>query len=126
MSEKASLVPRDDLPAQLPRIGAEYFMPEALELCRSLKGRQVSDLSDDEILMLAFTAAQAALVKHVEPGNRDAEETLNTILSVLDHNTIVQAEMRKLHALRLWSLKRIGSKELRDSGPTPHKRKGSP
>jgi hypothetical protein len=71
--------------------------------------------------MLAFTAAQAALVKHVEPGNQDAEETLNTILSVLDHDTIVQAEMRKLHALRLWSLKRIGSKELRGSAPAPRK-----
>jgi hypothetical protein len=100
MSDKASLVPRDDLPAQLPRIGAEYFTPEALELCRNLKGRQVSDLSDDEILMLALTAAQAALMKHVEPGHRDAEETLNTILSVLDHDTIVQAELRKLHSMR--------------------------
>jgi hypothetical protein len=99
MSEKASLVPRDNLPAQLPRIGAEYFMPEALELCRSLKGRKASDLSDDEVLMLALTAAQAALMKHVEPGNRDAEETLNTILGVLDHDNVVQAEMRKLHAL---------------------------
>jgi inorganic pyrophosphatase/exopolyphosphatase len=67
---------------------------------RSLKGRQVSDLSDDEILMLALTAAQAALMKHVEPGHRDAEETLNTILSVLDHHTIAQVELRKLHSLR--------------------------
>jgi hypothetical protein len=123
MKDKASLVRRDELPTQLPRSGAEYFMPEAVELCRSFKGRQVSDLSDDEILMLAFTAAQAALVKHVEPGNQDAEEILNTILSVLDHETIVQAEMRKLHALRLWSLKRIGSKELRDSVPVPRNRK---
>jgi hypothetical protein len=96
MSEKASLVPRDSLPAEL-RIEAEYFTPEALELCRSLKGRQASD---DEILMLALTAAQAALLKHAEPGNRDTEETLNTILGVLDHDTIVQAELRKLHSLR--------------------------
>jgi hypothetical protein len=50
--------------------------------------------------MLALTAAQAALMKHVEPGHRDAEETLNTILSVLDHDAIVQAELRKLHSLR--------------------------
>jgi hypothetical protein len=99
MNEKASLIPRDDLPAQLPRIGAEYFTPEALELCRNLKGRKASDLSDDEVLMLALTAAQAALLKHVEPGNRDAEETLNTILAVLDHDQIVQAEMRKLHSI---------------------------
>jgi hypothetical protein len=100
MNGKTPLGPRKDLPAQLPRIGAEYFSPEALELCRNLKGRQVSDLSDDEILMLALTAAQAALAKHVEPGNKDAEDTLNTILSVLDHHEIVQAEMRKLHRMR--------------------------
>jgi len=48
--------------------------------------------SDDEILILALTAAQAALVKHVEPWHRDAEETLNTTMSVLDRDTIVQAE----------------------------------
>jgi hypothetical protein len=100
MNQKAPLGPREDLPAQLPTIGAEYFTPESLELCQSLKGRQVSDLSDDEILMLALTAAQAALAKHIEPGNKDAEDTLNTILSVLDHHEVVQAEMRKLHRMR--------------------------
>jgi hypothetical protein len=42
---------------------------------------------------------------HQQPGNRDAEETLNTILSVLDHDTIVQAELRKLHAMRRLSPK---------------------
>lgn len=103
MSKDGSLVPRDDLPAQMPGIGAEYFTPEALELCRSLKGRKVEDLSEDEILLFALTAAQAALVKYVEPGHR-AEEALDTILSVLDHNTIVQAEMRKLHQLQVQRL----------------------
>jgi hypothetical protein len=88
----------------MPRIGAEYFTPEALELCRSLKGRKAEDLSDDEIVLFALTAAQAALVKHVEPGHRDAGEALDTILSVLDHQTIVNAEMRKLHALQVQKL----------------------
>ena len=46
--------------------------------------------------MLALTAAQAALAKHIEPRNRDAVKTLNTILTVLDHDTVVQAEIRKL------------------------------
>jgi hypothetical protein len=101
MYEKASLVPRDDLQAQVPRIGPQYFTPEALELCRSLKSRKASELSDDEVLMLALTAAQAALAKHVEPGNRDAEETLHTILSVLDHDTVVQTELRKLHDMQV-------------------------
>jgi len=50
------------------------------------KGRRSPE---DEILMLALTAAQAALAKHVQPGNHDAEETLNTILRVLDHDKVV-------------------------------------
>ena len=85
--------------------------------------------------MLALTAAQAALAKHIEPGNRDAEETLNTILGVLDHDTVLQAEIRKLHAIqvkRLFSNKTnkrtfskfcgahlggVGSKKVRDKHP---------
>ena len=101
MTESPSLVPGDELTAQLPNIGEKYFMPEALALCRSLKGRRAADLSEDEILMLALTAAQAALAKHVTPGNRDAEQTLNTILGVLDYDTVVQAEIRKLHAIQI-------------------------
>jgi hypothetical protein len=65
MTESPSLVPADELTAQLPNIGEKYFIPEALALCRSLQGRRAADLSEDEILMLALTAAQAALAKHV-------------------------------------------------------------
>jgi hypothetical protein len=101
MTESPSLVPADELTAQLPDIGERYFIPEALALCRSLQGRRAADLSEDEILMLALTAAQAALAKHVTPGNRDAEKTLNTILGVLDHDTVVQAEIRKLHGMQI-------------------------
>ena len=101
MTDSPTLVPSDELAAQLPRIGEKYFIPEALELCRSLKGRKAAELSEDEILMLALTAAQAALAKHIEPGNRDAVKTLNTILAVLDHDTVIQAEMRKLHEMQI-------------------------
>jgi hypothetical protein len=82
----------------LPTIGAEYFLPEALELCRKIKDKTVSELTDDEIVMLALTAGQAALAQYVEPGHRQAEETLNTILEILDHGEVVQATLRKLHA----------------------------
>jgi hypothetical protein len=101
MTESPSLVPADELTAQLPNIGEKYFIPEALALCCSLQGRRAADLSEDEILMLALTAAQAALAKHVTPGNRDAEKTLSTILGVLDHDTVVQAEIRKLHGMQI-------------------------
>ena len=76
MTDSPPLPPTDELAAQLPQIGEKYFIPEALEFCHSLKGRNAAELSEDEILMLALTAAQAALAKHVEPGNRDAEKTL--------------------------------------------------
>ena len=101
MTDSPTLVPSDELAAQLPTIGEKYFIPEALELCRSLKGRKAADLSEDEILMFALTAAQAALAKHNDPRNQDAAKTLNTILAVLDHDTVVQAEIRKLHEMQI-------------------------
>ena len=107
MTDSPTLVPSDELAAQLPKIGEKYFVPEALELCRSLKGRKAADLSEDEILMLALTAAQAALAKHIEPGNRDAAKTLHTILAVLDHDTVIQAEIRKLHQKKVRTTRMI-------------------
>ena len=56
-------------------------------------------LADDEIVMLALTAGQAALAKYVEPGNRSAEETIETILGILDHQKVVQATLHKLHSV---------------------------
>ena len=93
MPEAPSLVPEKEL----DQIGKQYFLPEALELIKRVKHRD--ELSDDEIVMLALTAAQAALAKHLEPGNRDAEETLNSILRILDHEDVVQATLHKLHRL---------------------------
>ena len=81
-----------------PAIKAEYFLPEALELIKRVRSK--SELSDDETIMLALTAAQAALAKHVEPGNTTAHETLETILKLLDHDEVVQATLHKLHHLR--------------------------
>jgi len=46
--------------------------------------------------MRALVAAQAALAKHVEPGHATAEETINTILAILDYQEVVQAVLRKL------------------------------
>ncbi len=43
--------------------GVNYLSPEARELVKTLDGRQLSDLSDDEIILLAVTVAQAALSK---------------------------------------------------------------
>jgi hypothetical protein len=76
MTDSPTLVPSDELAAQLPKIGEKYFTPEALELCRGLKGRKVADLSEDEILMLALASqtfrplCQILLMQ--SPGCRDS------------------------------------------------------
>jgi hypothetical protein len=54
----ASLAPRD------------YFTPEAPALCARIKHK--SELTDDEMLMLATAAAQAVLARYRHPGERSA------------------------------------------------------
>lgn len=78
-------------------IGEQYFLPEALELLR--RTRHKTRLSDDEILLLTITAAQAARAHYAEPGNRPAKDTLDVILRVLDHEEVIRAEYNKLYSL---------------------------
>jgi len=80
----------------LKTIGVDYLGPEAKKLCKIVNKET---LSDDEIIVLALAATQAALLKHVEPGDRDAEETLDTILSIVDHRQVVQALYDKVDEL---------------------------
>jgi hypothetical protein len=86
-------------------------MPEALELCKRLKGKKVSDLSDDEVILLAITAGQAALAKYIQPGDRSCDKTLSTILSILDHREVVQATLSKLHKM-LGRKRRVATKRV--------------
>lgn len=75
--------------------------PALAQLCK--KTRDKSDLSADEVLLLALAAGQAALARYVEPGNHNAEETLNKIMDLLDHQTVVavtRAKARELLARR--------------------------
>jgi hypothetical protein len=46
--------------------------------------------------MLALAAAQAALARYWHPGERSAEETLQTIGAILDHYDVVGALNRKI------------------------------
>ena len=87
-----------------------YLSPEARELVKTLERRQLSDLSDDEIILLAVTVAQAALAKYVEPGDRSCDHTIETVLGILDHREVVQATLNKLHrTLRSKRRKKIGA-----------------
>jgi hypothetical protein len=58
--------------------------------------RHKSELSDKELLMLAMVAAQAALARYYHPGHRSAEETLNLIGQILDHEDVVSALFRQI------------------------------
>jgi hypothetical protein len=74
--------------------GDEYFTPEARALCARVNHK--SELTDDETLMLALAAAQAALARYFHPGTRSAEEALESIGAIVDHEDLVAALQRKL------------------------------
>jgi hypothetical protein len=57
-----------------------------------------SELTDDETLMLALAAAQAALARYFRPGERSAEEALEAIGAILDHEDVEAALQRKMRA----------------------------
>ena len=80
-----------------PCLPGEYFTPEARSLCARVKHK--SELSDEEVLLLAITAAQAALARYWHPGERSAEEALDTIGSILDHEDVVAALFRRIEAI---------------------------
>jgi hypothetical protein len=72
----------------------DYFTLEARALCARVKHK--SELTDDETLMLALAAAQAALAQYFHPGARSAEDALNAIGAILDHEDVVAALQRKM------------------------------
>jgi hypothetical protein len=74
----------------------EYFTLEARKLCARVKHK--SELTDDETLTLALAAAQAALARYFHPGARSAEEALNAIGAILDHEDVMAALQRKMRA----------------------------
>ena len=82
---------------QLTTIGEQYFLPEALELLRRTSRKQY--LTDDEILLLAITALQAARAHHVGIHDSSAGDTLSLIANILDHEEVIRAEYNKLYTL---------------------------
>jgi hypothetical protein len=72
----------------------QYFLLEAVELLKRLGGKQ--RLTDDEILLLVITAAQAIRAYYVEPENNSAKEVFDKLLQILDHEEVVRAEFTML------------------------------
>ena|ERR1700760_1246085 len=87
----SNIIKSDSMAPALPE--DDYFTPEARALCARVKHK--SELTDDETVMLAM-AAQAALAKYFHPGARSAEEALNAIGAILDHQDVVTALQRKM------------------------------
>lgn len=48
-------------------------------------------MNPDKRVLKAVEEAQGILARHVEPGRRDCEQTINQLLDVLDDETVVQA-----------------------------------
>ena len=61
----------------------------------------------------ALEDAQGILARHVEPGPRDCEQTINKLLEVLDDEAVVQAlkdsKMKKPTTEQLDELKRLSA-----------------
>jgi hypothetical protein len=81
----------------LLELGSQYFLPEAIELLRQLEKN--TRLSDDQVLLLAITAAQALRSYYVEPNGKTSDEILSAIVGILDHEEVIRAEYNKLYEL---------------------------
>jgi hypothetical protein len=97
--------------------GCDWFYdPIVKELCKSVQGKE---LTKDEALLLALAAGQAALANYVHPGERDADETINEILGVLDHDRIGEALHAKAAELLAERQASIGKDEAGSIEPPP-------
>ena len=58
-------------------------------------------MTDQELLIYAVREAQLILARHIEPGKRDPEDTIEQLLSILDRSELVEAVDRIVGALGL-------------------------
>ena len=100
MPKSPGLVPLKGDEVQLgdERIDLAYFTDEALSLIDRIKDK--SELTDDDMVMLALTAAQAVLARHLHPdGGQADEETINKLFGVLDDYRVVEATFSKIRKM---------------------------
>jgi hypothetical protein len=80
------------------KIGLEYFGKAGQALIERLKNK--SQLTDDDMVMLALTVAQAMMNRHIDPQSRCSdEETLNAMMTVLDDTRVVEAAFNKIRQI---------------------------
>ena len=100
MTKSPALVPLKGDEVQLgeERIDLAYFTDEAIALIDRVKDK--SKLTDDDMVLLALTAAQALLARHLDPeGNQTSEETVNKLFGVLDDYRVVEATFGKIRKM---------------------------
>lgn len=70
-------------------------------------------MDPEQLVAKALEDAQGILARHVEPGPRDCEQTINKLLDVLDDEAVVQAlkdsKMEKPTVEQLAELKRLSA-----------------
>jgi hypothetical protein len=70
-------------------------------------------MGPEKRVLRAMAEAQGILARHVEPGPRDCEQTINKLLDVLDDEAVVQAigesRMEKPAPEQLAELKRLSA-----------------
>jgi hypothetical protein len=80
------------------RVDLQWLPEDGIKLLRSFRGRD--SLTDDDVTAIALVLSQAILTRYLHPdGGRHAWETVNDLLSVLDHPRVVEAVRHKVHQL---------------------------
>ena len=88
----------DQLTLSGQRIGLEYFGKAGHALIEKLRNK--SQLSDDDMVILALTVAQAMMNRHLDPQSRRSdEETLHAMMTVLDDTHVVEAAFNRIRQI---------------------------
>ena len=92
-----SIVPGGELAPDPVQRDFEYYCGQAREICRRVQHKD--HLTDDEIIVLAVVGAQLAFAKYIRPGDRDSDEILNRIGSILGDHDVDAAVASKMDRL---------------------------
>jgi hypothetical protein len=80
-------------PGQPPENGYQMSVPK------------IPGITDSELIVYVVREAQSVLAQHIERGPRDAEETISSLLEILDRQDVVAATERLCREYGLRPLK---------------------
>jgi hypothetical protein len=89
-------------------IDLQWLPEDGVSLLRSYRGKD--NLTDDDVTVIALVLSQAILTRYLHPdGGKHAWETVNDLLSVLDHPRLVEAVRHKVHQLLIHRKKALSA-----------------